>query len=242
MKTVFSILAAAGLLLWPFAPARAGAGANYQPLEMNQVSDPKFPPWLRAIGCVEGQAAILITVDASGKLTDTLAISSTLPDFAEAAQAALREWTYQPARLNGQPVGVTKEVDFDFEQVGAVITANGGGGSEFFFRRFFHEKPAYRAFNLQEIDGKLAMKRVVQPPYTTELAARDGGGTVTLSYYIDEGGRVRMPVVLNDANPELADLATEAVRQWQFAPPTRLGKPVLVRVLQDFRFNVPSHS
>jgi TonB family protein len=246
MKTKFSILAAIGLLPWPGILARAEveAGADkYQPLRVIQTTETLFPPAPLGNGYRKGHAAILITVDASGKLTDSLAISYTLPYFAEAAKAALREWTYEPARVNGRPVGVTKKLDFNFELRGfAVVSQNISDFADQFLRRFSPDEDAYRAYTVQEIDGKLNATRVVHPPYPKELATSGISGTVTLAYYVDEKGRVRMPVVLNDADPELVNLAVEAVKQWQFEPPTKNGRPVLVSVRQEFQFNTPNRS
>jgi TonB family protein len=224
------------------ADAEAGAG-KFQPLGIIQTTEAVFPPAPLARGYLKGRATILIAVDASGKLTDFLAISYTQLYFAQAAQAALRQWTYEPARLNGRPVGVTKEIDFSFEVGGPVVVSQ--NISEFadeFLRRFVPDESGYRAYNIREIDGKLNAIRVVRPPYTKELAARGVSGTVTLAYYVDEKGRVRLPVVLNDADPDLASLAVEAMKKWQFEPPTRNGQPVLVWVRQDIRFNMPNRS
>jgi TonB family protein len=246
MKTKICILAAIGLLVWPCLAARAEAtaGANgFQPLVINQTTEVEYPPAPLALGYLKGRVTMLITVDASGKLTDSLAVSYTQPYFAQAAQAALAVWTYEPARMNGRPIGVTKEVEFNFEQSGfVVVTQNVGAFADKLLREFSPEEPVYRAYSIQEIDGKLNTIRDGLPPYTKDLAAKGLSGTVTLAYYVDEKGRVRMPVVLNDANPELANLSVETVKQWQFEPPTRNGKPVLVSVRQDIKFKDPDRS
>jgi len=60
---------------------------------------------------------------------------------------------------------------------------------------------------------------------------------VTVDFYIDEEGKVRVPAVDRDvAEDRLAAAAVSAVEQWRFEPPLRKGHPVLVQVQQDFRF------
>lgn len=243
MKTRIAILAACGLLVWPYALVHADAAAGYQPLGIIQTTEAVFPPEPLAWGYLTGRATIMIAVDASGKLTDSLAISYTQPYFARAALTALRQWTYEPARSNGRPVGVTKRIEFKFGVDGPVVVSqNVSVFADELLRRIVPEESGYRAYDIQEIDGKLNAIRMVRPAYTKEMEARGLSGTVTLAYYVDEQGRVRLPVVLNDADPDLASQAVEAMKKWQFEPPTRHGQPVLVWVRQDVRFNMPSRS
>jgi hypothetical protein len=59
---------------------------------------------------------------------------------------------------------------------------------------------------------------------------------VVLDFYIDTEGRPRMPVVLSAAHDVYAIAAMEALLQWRFAPPTRQGRPAIVRATQQFSF------
>jgi TonB family protein len=68
------------------------------------------------------------------------------------------------------------------------------------------------------------------------LARKGVHGRVSVDFYIDETGVVRMPAVSPRDNIELTALSLEALRQWRFEPPTRNGKPVLVKASQVFSF------
>jgi TonB family protein len=245
MKPGILVLAAVGPLCWPCSSARAEdvADAGYfQPIGIHQTEPANYPLAPEVMMYTEGRAAFLITVDANGNLTDVLPVFYTDPAFAQSARYALGRWTFDAARLDGRAVTATKEVDFNFERHGiVVISQNVGEFVDGLFRRHFPNASTYRAYNISEIDGKLNAVRVVNPQYTKELASR-ASGTVTLDYYVDEEGRVRMPVTVNDADPQLADLAVEAVKQWRFEPPKRNGLPVLVRVSQSIRFYSPTRS
>jgi TonB family protein len=209
---------------------------NFQTIGINQTEPANYPLAPEVQIYTEGRASFLITVDAGGNLVDVLPVSYSDPAFAESARYALGKWTYEPARLDGRPVSATKEVDFNFERRGIVVVSqNVGQFVDGLFRRHFPNSTSYRAYSIREIDGKLNAVHVVSPQYTAAVARR-ASGTVTLAYYVDEQGRVRMPLTVNDADPELADLAVEAVRQWRFDPPMRNGQPVLVRVSQSIRF------
>jgi outer membrane biosynthesis protein TonB len=68
------------------------------------------------------------------------------------------------------------------------------------------------------------------------LADKGVKGQVTVEYYIDETGAVRMPAVSADDNPILGALTVIAIGQWKFTPPTSRGKGVLVKASQVFDF------
>jgi TonB family protein len=61
-------------------------------------------------------------------------------------------------------------------------------------------------------------------------------GKVTVDFYITEEGVVRLPSVSPYDDSQLTALAIEALRQWKFEPPTRNGKPILVKASQVFNF------
>jgi TonB family protein len=241
MKSTLPLLAAAGAFLAPCwgSPLRAqGEPTGFQPLVIHQTRDPAFPLEPLTEGYLKGRVEVLIAVDASGKLTDSLAISYTEPYFALSALDALRAWSFEPARVDGRPIASMRKVDFDFRMSGpVVISQNISQFADRFIRDMAPERADHRAFNIREIDGKLTAIRIVSPAYPVQLAAKGIGGIVTLSYYVDEKGRVRMPSVVNDPRQELAEEAVGAVKQWQFEPPTRFGEPVLVWVRQDIRFD-----
>jgi len=245
MKPGVLILAALGPLCWPCLSARAGSGADagrFQPIGIDQKVPAEFPLAPEVLSYLGGKAVVLVTVDAQGRLADALPVYYTDPAFEQAALTAIGKWSFLPARLGGRPIRATKEIDFNFEHHGwVVVSQNISESGDSFFRRHFPSTTTYRAYGLREIDRKLSVIRLVTPPYTEALARR-ASGTVTLAYYVDEQGRVRMPVTVNDANPELAELAVDAVRQWQFEPPTHDGRRVLVRVCQAIRFNPPADS
>jgi TonB family protein len=239
MYTRIVILASLGLASLANSRADVSAG-GFQPLGIHQVSRAEFP--LTQFGPVNsgGSATVLISVDANGTLVDTLTIFYTHPAYAKAALDAIHSWRFNPARLNGQPVGVTKKIDFTFERHGFVYMSLDLSDSEDLI--VLRDRPtpsSYRAYDAGEVDRQPSAIHVVSPHYPRQLAATGVSGAVTVSFYIDEQGRVRMPTILGAADPMLMDLAVNALSQWQFEPPTRGGKAVLVRESQEFRFNPP---
>ena len=244
MKTILCLPALFGLLLLPLAtsrggePASAGVPEGYTSLKIDQTWQPVFPYQAMMLGFQNGEAHVVIDVDATGKLTDWLVVGYNYPAFAEQAVAALKKWKFEPARMQGDPVPVVTRVDFNFEKEGLTIVTQ--SVEENLKERFLDldkDQYSYRVHTLQELDHIPRPVHIVQPLYPQEWANKGIVGVVTVEFYIDEAGRVRMAAVANNgASPLLANLALQAVQQWQFEPATCKGKPVLVRVSQNFKF------
>lgn len=61
-----------------------------------------------------GQAVVVCVTDASGMVTDARVKSASEPEFGEAAVAAVRQWVFTPEIKNGQFVGSTVGIPFNF--------------------------------------------------------------------------------------------------------------------------------
>jgi TonB family protein len=95
---------------------------------------------------------------------------------------------------------------------------------------------AYQPCPAQQLDQPLKTVHVVKPVYPKELGDQGISGKVLIEFYVDEKGKTRMPTASRASNEVLAMIAIAAVEQWQFEPPTRKGKPILVCANQEFSF------
>ena len=87
-------------------------GGQLQAPKLVSSPPPSYPPGARA-QYLQGVVVVDILVDVTGKVTE-MAVASGNPFLREAALAALRNWIYEPARLNGQPVAVREKVSVRF--------------------------------------------------------------------------------------------------------------------------------
>jgi TonB family protein len=217
---------------------------EYVPLKINQTVDATYPPSMVTAGVKSGAAGVAIAVDDKGKLTDYLVTAYTHSAFAEETLAALRKWTFEPARIHGAPRNSKADLTFRFELEGVVVVSM----DVILYNELVHFKIApnsdvYTACTLSQLDRIPSPTKVVRPVYPRELARSSRGGHVDVEFYIDPQGCVRMPSVSKEAieaNAQLAAVAVMAVEQWQFAPPVSKGKPVLVLAHQDFDFRPAS--
>jgi TonB family protein len=209
----------------------------WQRMKFEQTVDPVFPTHLLKVGVNSGEARVAIDTDAEGKLSDILVLGYTHAAFADAAVAAIQHWKFEPARIQGEPVGSIVELDFDFSVSGIVVSVpNICEAEEARILRVrtdqFNDLPC-AAHNLDRTPTLVATQL---PRYPMTLAKHGVKGTVRIDFYIDEMGAVRLPSVAVEQNSELAALAIEAVRQWKFTPPTSRGHAVLVQASEEFHF------
>ena len=241
MKTpLLPLFLAAALLTSSLAaePATAQPGdTGTHAAKIHRTKEVIYPLKLLNEGVTNGEVTVLLEVDEKGVVKDTLPVAYTHEPFLKATLDTIKEWKYAPARVEGEPVSSVCEVNIRFEVSGILV-----------YERFGPVMPhenlgkdafAYRVHGLRNLDRIPTPLHITQPVYPKEWINQGIRGSVTVDFYVDEAGVVRMPTVSANDNPWLAASAFEAVRTWRFTPPTRNGKPVLVRCQQIFNFTPP---
>ena len=96
----------------PAAPAQITVGGDVQAGLILQMMQPVYPALARQ-GRIEGTVLLKAIIGANGKIK-SLSVVSGHPLLVDAAQDAVRRWTYQPTLLNGNPVEVKTEIVVHF--------------------------------------------------------------------------------------------------------------------------------
>jgi TonB family protein len=78
----------------------------------------------------------------------------------------------------------------------------------------------------------------VEPAYSEEARKAKWQGTATLSVEVDASGRVTNVDVIRKLGLGLDEKAVEAVKQWQFSPGVKDGKPVAVQAQVEVSFRL----
>lgn len=220
-------------------PALAKVGPAVPPADVDcaiiESEKPVFPNRLLNEGVTHGMVNVLLFVDATGALRDTLVTAYSQKAFADEALRGLKDWKFIPGRSKGQPVDTVINLVFNFEVHGVLVLSNpatspsaGAGWLDNF---------EYQAAGVQDLDRVPTPLNIVEPTYPREWMKQGIVGDVVVDFYIDETGRTRFPVAVPGANEQLTGIALAAVQQWQFIPPKSKGRPVLVRARQVFQFN-----
>ncbi|AOS45066.1 Gram-negative bacterial tonB protein [Lacunisphaera limnophila] len=213
---------------FPVTETAANAGIG-----IKQTGVLTYPASMMGEGIYSGEVRAVISVDAEGNLSDWLVTGYTQPAFAEAASAAIQRWKYEPTLVDGRARASRADILFEFRLEGVIVMTLPGASTKHAFRQILEERYAYRPVRLSELD------RIPTPVHVVPPVARIDGPprTVTVGFYIDEEGRVRMPAVEREsADDLLAAAAVAAVEQWRFEPPLRKGGRVLVYAYQEFTF------
>jgi len=231
---------AAHLLFLLFALGGAAAAEpadlkRIQPIRIIRTTEPNFPLAFSTMTTARGEASVLISVDAGGKLADWLVVSYTQKPFADEAVRAIKAWQYEPARRDGQAIAVRTILTFDFEADGKVMSVIPTEFFDIFVRSWLGERLISQICRPQDLDQPLQTVKTLQPRYAPPPdAPANARARALLDFYVDETGRARMPVVVQASDALFAAAAVDALDQWRFATPTRGRAPVAVHVQQEF--------
>lgn len=202
-------------------------------IAIEQVGVLVYPPMMLYNAIYSGEVSVVISVDENGVLTDYLVTGYTDQAFAAAAAIALKRWNYKPARVMGRARSSRADVLFQFKDQGVIVQNFPGALEQRALAGYMQGRYVYEPCKLRELDRIPTPVHVVRPGIKT-----DGNNhSITVEFYIDEEGKVRMPAVAREsADDAYAAAAVSAVEQWRFEPPLRKGKPVLVYAQQEFTF------
>jgi outer membrane biosynthesis protein TonB len=225
------------LLAVLFVAFVTGLSAQTTPLRIEQTVEARFPHVLSLSHITVGEARVIVNIDADGKLVDWLVSGYTHKAFADEAVAVLKQWRYTAPRDGGQPTGIRTELRFAFEATGRVVSLMAIDTPDLLVKTMgIPDALVTPVCHPRELDRPIAPVAAAAPAFPRQSGSATGGRSVLIDFYVDESGQPRMPVVVNEPYVGFAHAAMGALNQWRFTTPTRAGKPVSVRVRQEFIF------
>lgn len=210
---------------------------NFESMKVLTTQMPAYPVGLVSEGILEGYAEIIIRVNEMGELTDVYKSAYSHPEFGRLAEKYIKMWTFQPAKLNGEPHAVIKSVDFRFEDKRGVHSLLAMEAAVMKMNFGPKDTDGKRIYSPEELDQDPIPLETETPLFPEEFKGQGIKGTATVVFYIDEEGNVRMPHVIENSQDIFGLTALFSVRKWKFKPPLVRGKPVSVLVRQKFNFN-----
>jgi TonB family protein len=97
---------------FPVPPGAIRVGGNVQQVKLTSQPAPVYPP-LAKQAHISGVVHLYALIGKDGAVTNLQVISGH-PLLVQSAMEAVRQWTYQPTLLNGQPVEVVTQIDVNF--------------------------------------------------------------------------------------------------------------------------------
>lgn len=96
----------------PAIPDTIRVGGNVQASKIDRMVRPEYPLDAKAAR-IQGKVVLQVRIDKTGQIADIQLVSGH-PILVTSAVAAVKQWTYHPTLLNGNPVDVITQVDVNF--------------------------------------------------------------------------------------------------------------------------------
>lgn len=202
--------------------------ASIEKLRLTKFVMPEFPEIVRAAGVYRAMVTVAIGRDAEGLVNDVLVLDSSNARLTQATIEAVKQWKFaRPANLQPPGKPIVPIVRFFFGSQGVVMVPAGTGlaGRDRGSDRF--ENPPILLPSFAELDAMPRPVNAPKPTFTGSLAERIAGGSATVKFFVDETGKVRVPIVLECSSPELGLAALAAIEQWTYEPPRVRGRPTI---------------
>ncbi len=231
------------LVLLAISPLAATAQAQTAPaprelaeqFRVERYVEPRFPAALRNRSVSEGFAQVQIVVAADGSVLDSFISAYSLPEFAEAAEAAIRDWTFRPT---SEPTTLPQRFNLriNFRREGMLLVQGDFQSTVEAYLGYNNRGDGTSLCKLRDLDAIPEPLNFVVPLYPEAMKKQNTEGAAAVSFFIDEHGKVRAAAPAGATSPEFAAAALEAVKQWTFHPPQRKGRATRVFAVQEFTF------
>lgn len=191
---------------------------------------------------IEGPVVLHAIVTLDGMLQDINVVSGN-PILADAALEAVRQWRYQPSKINGEPVEARHEISITFKKDGGAVYLGPDDLSPGvplepapdIQRRIL----AGEFFGSGSEGVKYAQGTYMPDPEYAETARRAKYQcTNVLNVVIDADGQPLSVWVVKPCGEGLDEKSVAAVRQWTFRPATIDGEPVPVLISVETSFHL----
>jgi len=191
----------------------------------------------------DASVVVVLTIRANGRVADAVALTATNRVLAESAREAVLAWRFErdPTLGRGRdaiPSKVLRRevVEFVFKRDGIVTSMSHRDSAKSWFPHDY--KPVVRLVQADALQAPLTRIESPRSPEAEALVRSVAvGGSVVVSYVVDEEGAVRVPIAERGADETLIDAALALVGGWRYQPPTEDGAPVLVEVRDTLVFS-----
>lgn len=207
-------------------------------LRLTKFVMPEFPAIVRLSGETHGVVVVAIGRDAEGWVTDVLVLSSSNAAFSHSVVSAVNEWRFaRPAYRATPDKPIIPIVRFLFNTGGVAIVSL--PSHDLGRKPDVSNNPPLIFPIVADLDTSSTPLEQTMPKLTGAILERLPAGTATVKFFVDETGRVRVPIVLESTTPEYADAAVASVEQWRYEPPRLAGRPTIAIELWTFHFRPP---
>jgi TonB family protein len=214
-------------------PAAAGPSDVTTPARPLEQAKPLYPFAMLRSG-LQGEVVVQFMVNPSGRVQEAAIVRSNNPAFDQPALDAVRQWRFQPATRNGQPVESHHQVPVIF-----AVNHDASASRDLLSARPPDRKTQEKLPRDFRFDTPPRFTTLLRPVYPYELQ-RDGvTGKATIAFQIDRRGRVVLVEVRSATRPEFGLALAAAAEASRCEPARRDGQPTqaLMQREQIFDFS-----
>lgn len=192
-------------------------GQKTNPAPLDTIA-PVYPDALIESG-KDGVAKLTFVVNKKGLVEDPTVTETSEPEFGEAAMAAIREWRFRPATVDGKPVSKKVSIPFQF-------TASTENKLNAHVGRKVYSTIDAKLVRTRDLDERPVVVERARAPYPPALAGSGLDERVAVNVTIGPDGKVYNPEVLDMDRPVFLIPALVGAAGYVFEPPMKDGKPV----------------
>lgn len=186
---------------------------HFESVKVVSAMPTNYPPASIASGTV----VLEVIVGKSGKI-ENIRVVNGIPSLTEPAERSLREWKFEPARINGKPLVAAIVTVFSFIRLGLNSSI---------------WKEGKRGLPQAGRDLLIEPLRVISTTPAWYPVAGTATGTVILKVTVGKSGAINNVKVMNGI-ASLTHIAISTVRQWKFAPGEYGGRPIKDSMIASF--------
>jgi TonB family protein len=219
-------------------PAASASGAStVTPAKLTHSVAPDYQP-AAGESSPSGTVVVKYKIQADGTVSDVEFVSGP-EELKDSAIAAVKQWTYEPARVSGHAVPSSATANLVFKPSppsssdanAAAPPANSAASANATASLPAAVAPPSPGVPTPDkplrVGGNIAARNLVsqvQPVYPQRAKYDHVEGTVVLHVLIAKDGTVKNVAYVSGPE-ELKDTSIEAVKQWRYKPTTLNGKP-----------------
>ena len=238
-RLLITLCVALAAFAYPLAAQEPNNDKSIQKLRLEKFVMPEFPSYVQLTGNNRGVVTVAIGRDTEGHVTDVLVLDSTHPRLSQSVVDAVSKWKFVfPANPppSGQEIVPIVRFLFTAKGISIVSALTGSLASK---DRDVNENSPVMLPSFAELDAVPKPINNPMPRFTGALADRAANTTVTVKFFVDETGKVRVPIIIDSSVPELGRAVLAAVEQWRYEPPRMGGHETIALEIQTFNFGPP---
>ncbi len=236
------------------APFNINAETDFSDPTIKIMACPKpiFPVTLNTSGVSKGFVEMLIVVDNSGILKDFVTVRATHKAFAKAVESVIERWEFALPLNSDEEINLVQSIQINFESSGVMVVSGSGTLMDAVYLNKLTDDStnAIRLVPIADLDSIPEPILVKQPNFSKKGMEESPPLRAVFEFYIDQTGKVHVPTLREGEGhvDESILLAIQnALWNWRFTPPTKNGRPVLVKAAQPFILNLrpengPTHT